>query len=218
MTEPVTVVDHALVQDKLSRLRSKDTDTAEFRRLLRELARLLGYEVTRDLPLQKVEIETPLRRMAAAEIGAGQLVFVSILRAGNGLLGGMLDLAPAARVGLIGLRREPETLEAREYFFNVPPDLARSWVVIVDPMLATGHSATAALSRLKQAGARDIRLVCVVAAPEGLKTLRDAHPDVPVYVAAVDEGLDANGHIVPGIGDAGDRLYGTPPETGALSR
>ncbi len=211
----VTVADHALVQDKLARLRSKETGRAAFRSLLRELGRLLGYPVTHDLPLEDVAVETPLRRTRAARVPEGKLVLVPILRAGNGLLGGLLDLAPDARVGLIGLRRDPATLEAREYYFKMPPGLSESRVLVLDPMLASGHSAVAAVARLKAAGARDLRLVAVVAAPEGLRALDEAHPDVPVHLAAVDEGLDEHGHILPGIGDAGDRLYGTPPEPGA---
>jgi uracil phosphoribosyltransferase len=209
MIENLTVVDHALVRDILSSIRSKDTTTAEFRRLLGEIGLLLGHEVTRDLPLHQVEVETPLAHIRAPRFDGQGLTVVSILRAGNGLLQGMLDLVPAAPVGLIGLQRDPDTLEAREYYFKVPATLLHSRVVTVDPMLATGHTAIAAIARLKKAGATDIRMVCVVAAPEGLHAFRAAHPDVPVIAAAVDEGLDTQGHIVPGIGDAGDRLYGT---------
>ena len=210
MIEAMTVVDDALVRDKLSRIRDKHTTTAEFRCLLREIALLLGREVTRDLPLHEVEIETPLTHIRALRFDVEPITFVSILRAGNGLLQGMLDLVPSAPVGLIGLQRDPETLEAQEYYFKVPATVPHNRVVTVDPMLATGHSAIAAIARLKDAGATDLRMVCVVAAPEGLRAFRAAHPDVPVIAAAVDQRLDAQGHIVPGIGDAGDRLYGTP--------
>jgi uracil phosphoribosyltransferase len=209
MIDKLTVVDHPLVRDKLGRLRDKATPMAEFRRLLREIALLLGCEATRGLALDEREIETPLARTRVEGLAPDSLVFVSILRAGNGLLRGMLDLYPEARVGLIGLQRDPETLEPSEYSFAVPPGLADSTVIVVDPMLATGHTAIAAVTRLKGAGARDLRFVSVVAAPEGLDAFGAAHGDVPLITAAVDEGLDAEGHIVPGIGDAGDRLHGT---------
>ena len=203
------VIDHPLVQHKLTLMRRVDTPTAKFRALLREIALLLGYEVTRDLALTEEAIETPLESMTAPVLAGKKLVLVSILRAGNGLLEGMLDLMPAARVGHIGLYRDPVTLMAIEYYFKVPEDLDDREVIAVDPMLATAHSAIAAVHRLKEAGARSIKLVCLVAAPEGLEAFDREHPDVPVYTAAVDERLDDHGYIRPGLGDAGDRLYGT---------
>ena len=205
----VRVIDHPLVQHKLTLMRRVDTPTAKFRALLREIALLLGYEVTRDLALTEEPIETPLESMTAPVLAGKKLVLVSILRAGNGLLEGMLDLMPAARVGHIGLYRDPVTLMAIEYYFKVPEDLDDREVIAVDPMLATAHSAIAAVHRLKEAGARSIKLVCLVAAPEGLEAFDREHPDVPVYTAAVDERLDEHGYIRPGLGDAGDRLYGT---------
>ena len=205
----VRVIDHPLVQHKLTLMRRVDTPTAKFRALLREIALLLGYEVTRDLALTEEAIETPLESMTAPVLAGKKLVLVSILRAGNGLLEGMLDLMPAARVGHIGLYRDPATLMAIEYYFKVPEDLDDREVIAVDPMLATAHSAIAAVHRLKEAGARSIKLVCLVAAPEGLEAFDREHPDVPVYTAAVDERLDDHGYIRPGLGDAGDRLYGT---------
>ena len=205
----VRVIDHPLVQHKLTLMRRVDTPTAKFRALLREIALLLGYEVTRDLALTEETIETPLESMTAPVLAGKKLVLVSILRAGNGLLEGMLDLMPAARVGHIGLYRDPVTLMAIEYYFKVPEDLDDREVIAVDPMLATAHSAIAAVHRLKEAGARSIKLVCLVAAPEGLEAFDREHPDVSVYTAAVDERLDDHGYIRPGLGDAGDRLYGT---------
>ncbi len=209
MSENVTVVDHPLVQHKLALMRRKETRTAEFRQLLREIALLLGYEVTRDLPLTTVEIETPLTKMTAPRLEGKKMVLISILRAGNGLLEGMLDLIPSARVGHVGLYRDPETLVAVEYYFKVPRDLSDRLVIAVDPMLATGNSAIAALTRLKEEGARDIKFVCLLAARAGIEALRAAHPDVPIYTAAIDDQLNDHGYIVPGLGDAGDRLYGT---------
>ena len=205
----VRVIDHPLVQHKLTLMRRVDTPTAKFRALLREIALLLGYEVTRDLALTEEPIETPLESMTAPVLAGKKLVLVSILRAGNGLLEGMLDLMPAARVGHIGLYRDPVTLMAIEYYFKVPEDLDDREVIAVDPMLATAHSSIAAVQRLKEEGARSIKLVCLVAAPEGLEAFDREHPDVPVYTAAVDERLDDHGYIRPGLGDAGDRLYGT---------
>lgn len=205
----VRVIDHPLVQHKLTLMRRVDTPTAKFRALLREIALLLGYEVTRDLALTEEVIETPLQSMTAPVLAGKKLVLVSILRAGNGLLEGMLDLMPAARVGHIGLYRDPVTLMAIEYYFKVPEDLDDREVIAVDPMLATAHSSIAAVHRLKEAGARSIKLVCLVAAPEGLEAFDREHPDVLVYTAAVDERLDDHGYIRPGLGDAGDRLYGT---------
>ena len=205
----VRVIDHPLVLHKLALMRRRDTPTAKFRALMREIALLLGYEVTRDLALTEERIETPLEAMTAPVLAGKKLVLVSILRAGNGLLEGMLDLIPAARVGHIGLYRDPQTLMAVEYYFKVPENLDDREVIAVDPMLATAHSAIAAVHRLKEAGARSIKLVCLVAAPEGIDAFGRDHPDVPVYTAAVDDRLDEHGYIRPGLGDAGDRLYGT---------
>lgn len=205
----VTVVDHPLVQHKLSLMRRKDTPTAQFRQLIREITILLGYEITRDLPLEKQRIETPITTMNAPMLTGKKLVFISILRAGNGLLEGMLDLIPSARVGHVGLYRDPETLVAVEYYFKVPEDLDERKVVVVDPMLATANSSIAAVQRIKEAGARDIKFVCLLAAPEGIEKFVHAHPDVPIITAAIDDHLNDHGYIVPGLGDAGDRLYGT---------
>ena len=205
----VTVVEHPLVQHKLSLMRQKDTSTALFRVLLREISLLLGYEVTRDLGVEFHTTETPLTSVDAPFISGKKLVLISVLRAGNGLLEGMLDLVPSARVGHIGLYRDASTLVAMEYYFKVPDDLADRPVIVLDPMLATGNSAVAAVSRIKEAQARDIKMVCLIAAPEGLAAFHAVHPDVTVFAAAVDDHLDDHGYIVPGIGDAGDRLYGT---------
>ena len=209
MPDNATLVDHPLVQHKLALMRRKETRTAEFRQLLREIALLLGYEVTRDLPLTSEDIETPLTEMTAPRLEGKKMVLVSILRAGNGLLEGMLDLIPSARVGHIGLYRDPETLVAVEYYFKVPRDLSDRRVIVVDPMLATGNSAVAAVSRLKEEGANNIKFVCLLAAPEGIQAFSEAHPDVHIITAAIDERLNDHGYIVPGLGDAGDRLYGT---------
>ncbi len=209
MSDNVTLVEHPLVQHKLALMRRKETRTAEFRQLLREIALLLGYEVTRDLPLTSEEIETPLIEMTAPRLEGKKMVLVSILRAGNGLLEGMLDLIPSARVGHIGLYRDPETLVAVEYYFKVPRDLSDRLVIVVDPMLATGNSAVAAVTRLKEEGANNIKFVCLLAAPEGIRAFGEAHPDVHIITAAIDERLNDHGYIVPGLGDAGDRLYGT---------
>ena len=209
MTGTATVVDHPLVQHKLSLLRDKTTSTAVFRQLLRELSHLLAYEVLRDLPLTTKRIETPLAPMDAPVLAGKKLVFVSILRAGNGLLDGMLDLVPLARVGHIGLYRDPETLSAVEYYLKLPEDIAERQVIAVDPMLATANSAIAAISQLKAAGARDIKFVCVISAPEGIEKFSKAHRDVPIFTAAIDEKLNDHSYIVPGLGDAGDRMYGT---------
>jgi uracil phosphoribosyltransferase len=205
----LTVLDHPLIQHKLTIMRRKETSTKSFRELLREIAALMTYELTRDLPVQLETIETPLATMQAPVLAGKKLCFASILRAGNGLLDGMLDLLPSARVGHVGLYRDPETLQAVEYYFKMPHDLAERLVIAVDPMLATGHSAAAALTRLKQAGARQIRFLCLLAAPEGVETLRKEHPDVQVFTAALDERLNEHAYIVPGLGDAGDRMYGT---------
>jgi uracil phosphoribosyltransferase len=209
MSETVVLVDHPLVKHKLTLMRRKETSTAEFRQLLREISLLLAYEVLRDLPLTTETIETPLARIQGPTLEGKKLVLISILRAGNGLLDGMLDLVPSARVGHVGLYRDPETLEAIEYYFKVPEDLSDRLVVAVDPMLATGNSAVAAISRIKEAGAQHLKFVCLLAAPEGVATFQTAHPDVPIYTAAIDDYLNEHGYIVPGLGDAGDRLYGT---------
>jgi uracil phosphoribosyltransferase len=205
----VTVVEHPLVQHKLSLMRRKETPTAMFRQLIRELSMLLGYEVTRDLPMGKERIETPIMEMDAPVLTGKKLVFISVLRAGNGLLEGMLDLIPSARVGHVGLYRDPDTLVAVEYYFKVPEELDERKVIIVDPMLATANSSIAAVQRVKEAGAKDIKFVCMLAAPEGIKAFHEAHPDVPIITAAIDERLNDHGYIVPGLGDAGDRIYGT---------
>ena len=205
----VTVVDHPLVRHKLTLMRDKSRSTKGFRQLLNEIGMLLCYEVTRDLPLEAVEIETPLARMDAPQIAGKKLVLAPILRAGVGFLDGMLNLVPSARVAHIGLYRDPETLQAVEYYFKAPSDLADRTVLVLDPMLATANSAVAAVDRLKERGAKDIRLVSLVAAPEGIEKLRGTHPDVPIWTAAVDSHLDEHGYIVPGLGDAGDRMYGT---------
>ena len=205
----VHIADHPLIKHKLSLMRKKDAPTAKFRQLLNEISMLLGYEVTRDLKLEDVEIETPIQTMMAPRLAGKKLVLISILRAGNGLLEGMLDLMPSARVGHVGLYRDPKTLVAVEYYFKVPEDLSDRPVLALDPMLATGNSAVAAVQRIKEAGARNIKMVCLLAAPEGIETFHAAHPDVPIYTAALDSHLNDHGYIVPGLGDAGDRIYGT---------
>lgn len=205
----VTVIDHPLVQHKLTLMRQKDTSTASFRALLNELAMLLCYEATRDLEIEMVDIETPLSPMKAPVLSGKKLVFASILRAGEGLLMGMLDLVPAARVAHVGLYRDPKTLSAVEYYFKAPEDMNERLTIVLDPMLATGHSAIAAVDRLKEGGASEMLFVCVVAAPEGVSAFHGHHPDVPIFTASVDEGLNEKGYIVPGLGDAGDRMFGT---------
>ena len=205
----VTVVDHPLVQHKLGLMRKKETSTAQFRRLLREISTLLCYEVTRDLPLEPDDIETPVGPTTAHRLAGKKLVLAPILRAGVGLLEGMLDLIPAARVAHIGLYRDPETLVAVEYYFKAPEDIADRLVIVIDPMLATANTAVAALERLKERGVTQLRMVCLVASPEGLERIMAYHPDVPVWTAAIDERLNDHGYIVPGLGDAGDRLFGT---------
>ncbi|MET0369248.1 MAG: uracil phosphoribosyltransferase [Methylobacterium sp.] len=205
----VTVVDHPLVQHKLTLMRDKDRSTQGFRRLLNEIGMLLAYEVTRDLPLESLEIETPIGPMSGRQIQGKKLVLAPILRAGVGFLDGMLSLLPSARVAHVGLYRDPETLEAVEYYFKAPSDLADRTVLVLDPMLATANSAVAAVERLKSRGAKDLRFVCLLAAPEGLARLAAAHPDVPVWTASIDSHLNEHGYIVPGLGDAGDRMYGT---------
>lgn len=205
----VTVIEHPLVQHKLTIMRKKDTSTAGFRRLLREISTLLCYEVTRELALTHETIETPLAEMDAPVLAGKKLVFASILRAGNGLLEGMLDLVPAARVAHVGLYRDHETLQAVEYYFKAPEDISDRLVIVVDPMLATANSSIAAVTKLKERGAHNLRFLCLLAAPEGVEAFCSAHPDVPVYTAAVDSHLNEKGYIVPGLGDAGDRMYGT---------
>jgi uracil phosphoribosyltransferase len=207
--EGVTVVSHPLVQHKLTLMRDKKRSTKGFRQLLNEIGMLLAYEVTRDLPLELVETETPITTMMAPTIAGKKLVFAPILRAGVGMLDGMLSLVPSARVAHIGLYRDPETLTAVEYYFKAPSDIADRLVVVIDPMLATANSAVAAIDRLKERDAKDIRFVCLLAAPEGIARLNGAHPDVRIWTAAVDERLNDHGYIVPGLGDAGDRMYGT---------
>lgn len=203
------VVAHPLVQHKLSLMRDRNTSTAEFRRLLREISLLLAYEATRELPLEPTEIDTPLERGSFPLLAGKKLCLVSILRAGNGILDGMLDLLPSARVGHIGIYRDPRTLQAIEYYLKLPDDLAERDVVLCDPMLATGNSAVAAISRLKELAARSISIVCLVAAPEGVDKLFSIFPDVPIVAAALDRCLNEHGYILPGLGDAGDRLFGT---------
>ena len=207
--EGVTIVDHPLVQHKLTLIRDKSISTKSFRELLKEIGMLLCYEVTRDLPLAEVEIETPMMRMQSAKIAGKKLVFVPMLRAGVTFVDGMMDLVPTARVAHIGLYREPQTFAAVEYFFKSPSDLSERLAIVVTPVVATANTAVAAIDRLKERGARDIRLVCLIAAPEGLERVRGLHPDVPVWTASIDEGLDEQGFILPGLGDAGDRAYGT---------
>ena len=205
----VTVVDHPLVQHKLTLMRKKDTSTKSFRQLLKEIGALVCYEVTRDLPLETVEIETPLTAMQAPTIAGKKLVFAAILRSGMGMLEGMLELVPAARIAHVGLYRDPATLACVEYYFKAPENLAERTVIVVDPMLATGNTAIAAVDRLKEAGARNIRMACLLCAPEGLSNFQGHHPEVKVWTAAIDDHLNDHGYILPGLGDAGDRMYGT---------
>ena len=209
MTDGVVLVDHPLVQHKLTIMRRKETSTMGFRRLLREIAMLLAYEVVRDVPTELIEIETPIKRCMMPQLAGKKLCLVSVLRAGDGLLTGMLDILPAARVGHVGLYRDPKTLQAVEYFMKLPRDIDERQAIVLDPMLATGNSAVAAVSKVKQAGCSSIKFVSLLSAPEGIATLRAAHPDVAVYTAAIDECLNDHGYIVPGLGDAGDRLFGT---------
>jgi len=205
----VTIVSHPLVQHKLTLMRKKDTSTKGFRQLLKEIGALLCYEVTRDLQLDMIEIETPLAAMQAPTIAGKKLVFAAILRSGVGMLDGMLDLVPAARVAHIGLYRDPATLECVEYYFKAPADIAERPVIVIDPMLATGNTAIAAVDRLKEAGAKAIRMVCLLASPEGISKFQGHHPEVRIWTASVDERLNDHGYILPGLGDAGDRMYGT---------
>ena len=210
MSQPnLHVVDHPLIQHKLTLMRDKGTPSAVFRQLLREISTLLAYEVLHDLALTSKTIETPLTDMEAPVLAGKKLCFVSILRAGNGLLDGMMDLVPSARVGHVGLYRDPETLQPVEYYKKLPSGLEERRVIVVDPMLATGNSSAAAVGRVKEAGARRLSFVCLLAAPEGVKTFSEAHPDVPMFTAALDSHLNDHGYIVPGLGDAGDRMYGT---------
>jgi uracil phosphoribosyltransferase len=210
MKSDVFVIQHPLVQHKLTLMRRADTHTQDFRRLLKEISLLLAYEVTRDLPLRHETIETPLTKMEAPVLAAEKnMVIVSIMRAGQGLLDGMLELIPTAKVGHIGLYREPETLEAIEYYLKLPQDTHQRDMLVVDPMLATGNSAVAAVERLREASPLSIKFVCLLASPEGVAYFHEQHPDIPIYTAAIDERLDEHGYIIPGLGDAGDRLYGT---------
>ena len=205
----VNVISHPLLLHKLTYVRSEETTTDNFRRLVREIASMLVYEVTRDLSTETIRIKTPIGPYDGPVISGKKLCLVSILRAGNGMLDGMIDLLPGARVGHIGLYRDPDTLEPVEYYFKVPEDIRERQVIVVDPMLATGNSATAALYRLKEVGVTSLKLVILLASPEGLRAVQAAHPDVPITVAAIDERLDEHGYIVPGLGDAGDRMFGT---------
>ncbi len=205
----LTVVDHPLVQHKLTLMRRTDTSTGEFRRLLREISQLLAYEVTRELPMEMRQIDTPMQKMDAPMLAGRKLALVSILRAGNGLLDGMLELIPSARVGFVGLYRDEETLEPVQYYFKVPPEMDERLVIAVDPMLATGNSSAAAIDLLKESGAKNILFLCLLAAPEGVARMKEAHPDVPIVTASLDERLNEKGYIMPGLGDAGDRMFGT---------
>lgn len=209
MTQHLTIVKHPLVQHKLTLMREKDTPTAVFRQLLREISQLLAYEVTHALPMSTKTIETPLVEMEAPVLDGRKLALISILRAGNGLLDGMLELIPSARVGFVGLYRDEETLQPIQYYFKVPDQLNERLVIVVDPMLATGNSSSAAIDLLKGAGATDIRFLCLLAAPEGVAKMKENHPDVPIVTAALDERLNEVGYILPGLGDAGDRMFGT---------
>ena len=205
----VHLIDHPLVQHKLTLMRRKDASTASFRRLLNELATLMAYEVTREMPMQEIEVETPLETTTGKVIDGKKLVFVSIMRAGAGILDGMLAVVPGARVGHIGLYRDPKTHTAVEYYFKMPSEMHERDVIVVDPMLATGNSAIAAVDRLKEVRPRSIKFVCLLTCPEGLKAMAEAHPDVPVYTAAIDRQLNEHAYILPGLGDAGDRIFGT---------
>jgi uracil phosphoribosyltransferase len=209
MPGKVTVVDHPLVRHKLTLMRQKERSTNSFRRLMAEVSLLLGYEATRDLPMTEEDIETPLRKMRAPVLDGKKVVLIDVWRAGTGMVEGMLQIMPSARIGHIGLYRDPETFGAVEYYFKLPGEMADRDVLIVDALLATGNSAIAAVDRVKTSGPKSIKFVCVLAAPEGVQNFHESHPDVPIVTAAIDEGLDANGYIIPGVGDAGDRLFGT---------
>lgn len=209
MSEHLTIVDHPLVQHKLSLMRETGTSTAVFRQLLREISQFLAYEVTRGLPMTTKRIDTPLEPMDAPVLAGKKLALISILRAGNGLLDGVLELIPSARVGFVGLYRDEETLQPVQYYFKVPEALEDRLVIAVDPMLATGNSSVAAIDLLKKAGAKNIRFLCLLASPEGVARMKDAHPDVPIVTASLDSHLNDKGYIVPGLGDAGDRMFGT---------
>ncbi len=209
MTQHLTIVDHPLVQHKLTLMRERDTSTAVFRQLLREISQFLAYEVTRDLPMTKRTIDTPLQEMEAPVLAGKKLALISILRAGNGLLDGVLELIQSARVGFVGLYRDEETLEPVQYYFKVPESLEDRLVIAVDPMLATGNSSVAAIDLLKKSGAKNIRFLCLLASPEGVARMKEAHPDVPIVTASLDSHLNEKGYIVPGLGDAGDRMFGT---------
>ncbi|MCR9112305.1 MAG: uracil phosphoribosyltransferase [Rhodobacteraceae bacterium] len=209
MKDHLTIVRHPLVQHKLTLMRDKRTSTAVFRQLLREISQLLAYEVTYELPMTTQTIETPLQEMDAPVLAGRKLALISILRAGNGLLDGMLELIPSARVGFVGLYRDEETLKPVQYYFKVPEQLGKRLSIVVDPMLATGNSSAAAVDLIKQAGAKDIRFLCLLAVPEGVARMKDAHPDVPIVTAALDDRLNELGYILPGLGDAGDRMFGT---------
>ena len=209
MSDHLTVVTHPLVQHKLTLMRDHNASTAKFRQLLREISQLLAYEITRELDLTTKRIETPLTEMDAPVLDGKKLALISILRAGNGLLDGVLELIPGARVGFVGLYRDPKSLQAVEYYFKVLDALEDRLVIAVDPMLATGNSSVAAIDKLKEAGARNIRFMCLLAAPEGVARMKDAHPDVRIVTAALDSHLNEKGYIVPGLGDAGDRMFGT---------
>ena len=209
MNPQVHVIDHPLVQHKLTLMRRKETSTKQFRELVHEISAMLAYEITRDMPMQEVDIETPLESMKSRVIDGKKVVLASILRAGNGFLDGMLNVIPSARVGHVGLYRDPQTLQAVEYYFKMPQDMAERDVIVLDPMLATGNSAVAAVDRIKKTQPRSIRFACLVTCPQGLETFHAAHPDVPVYTPAIDRGLNEHGYIMPGLGDAGDRIFGT---------
>ena len=200
---------HPLIQHKLTLMRNRQASTSSFRRLLNELSALMAYEITRDMPMQEVEVETPLETTTGQIIDGKKLALVSILRAGNGLLDGMLSIVPGARVGHIGLYRDPKTLQAVEYYFKMPSHMEERDVIVVDPMLATGNSAVAALDKIRVLNPRSIKFMCLLTCPEGIATLHKAHPDVPIFTAAIDRGLNEKGYIVPGLGDAGDRIFGT---------
>ncbi|MCK0169596.1 uracil phosphoribosyltransferase [Aliiroseovarius sp. S1123] len=209
MYDHLTIVDHPLIQHKLTLMRDEATPTSLFRQLLREISQLLAYEITRELPMTTKTITTPMQEMDAPTLAGRKLALVSILRAGNGLLDGVLELIPSARVGFVGLYRDEETLEPVEYYFKVPEHMDERLVIAVDPMLATGNSSVAAIDMLKKSGAKNIRFLCLLAAPEGVARMKEAHPDVPIITASLDEKLNEKGYIVPGLGDAGDRMFGT---------